>query len=131
MRSASTVVVGLVLAALTAMPASGADWATLSGQVLAGAHGAMALNQAAGSTNLQANVLAFGLSGQRVGAVSLQTSSAATSDDAAGGEGAVSAHVGSSADVLRGANDVVQVNQTAGSGNLTGNTVRIGFGAGP
>lgn len=121
------ILIGGALAAAGPAWALDSDTATMGGGAFSNVQGAFAVNQAAGSNNLQANLLVLGASGQPVSTGTLQQSTASTAgpvDPKAG----VHARVGSTSDVLTGARGVVQVNQTAGSGNVTGNAIYIGGG---
>lgn len=124
-RMSTTALTLSALALFAAAPAVAGDVASLSGSAFAGAHGVIGINQAAGSNNLQANVVALGLSGKQVGAGMLQQTSASAGGQPDGGSDSVQATVASTKGVLSGASGVVQVNQAAGTGNVTGNAISI------
>lgn len=106
--------------------------AAIAGHVLAGAHGLVSINQASGSANTQLNAVAAALASQGIRETTDGSLSAAVSASAevqpgveAGvpGEGTRSASVAAGA--MEGFRGVLQLNQTAGSGNATGNILSL------
>lgn len=101
--------------------------ATIDGSAFDGTSGALSLNQAAGSSNLQLNTVAIGAGGFQLthaddAALAEETAVAGTST-----EGTATATPERRAlidmDAFRGSQGVVQVNQTAGVGNLSTNAI--------
>ncbi|UGB37727.1 hypothetical protein [Frateuria soli] len=106
--------------------------ATIAGQVLAGAHGLVSINQVSGSANTQLNAVAAALASQGIRETTDGSLSAAVSASAemqpgtepdAPGEGTRSVSVAAGA--MQGFRGVLQLNQTAGSGNATGNILSL------
>ncbi|MCL1636011.1 hypothetical protein M2650_15410 [Luteimonas sp. SX5] len=101
--------------------------ATIDGTAFNGSSGALSLNQVAGSSNLQLNTIAIGTGGFSLIA---RADDAALSETAGAGtstEGTATAtpdrHALIDTDAFRGSQGVVQVNQTAGVGNLSTNAI--------
>lgn len=106
--------------------------ATIAGQVLAGAHGLVSINQASGSANTQLNAVAAALANQGIrettdGSLSAAVSASAEtqpgSEPGAPGQGTRSVSVAAGA--AQGFRGVLQLNQAAGSGNATGNILSL------
>lgn len=106
--------------------------AVIAGEALAGAHGLVSINQASGSANAQLNAVAATLATQGIrettdGALSAAVSASAAVQPGAGagtpGEGTRSVSVAAGA--MQGFHGVLQLNQTAGSGNATGNILSL------
>lgn len=100
--------------------------ATIDGSAFDGTSGALSLNQAAGSSNLQLNTIAIGAGGFQL----THADDAALAETAVAGtstEGTATATPERRAlidmDAFRGSQGVVQVNQTAGVGNLSTNAI--------
>lgn len=100
--------------------------ATIDGSAFDGSSGALSLNQAAGSSNLQLNTIAIGAGGFQL----THADDAALAETAVAGtstEGTATATPDRRAlidmDAFRGSQGVVQVNQTAGVGNLSTNAI--------
>lgn len=100
--------------------------ATIDGSAFDGTSGALSLNQAAGSSNLQLNTIAIGAGGFQL----THADDAALAETAVAGtstEGTATATPDRRAlidmDAFRGSQGVVQVNQTAGVGNLSTNAI--------
>lgn len=100
--------------------------ATIDGSAFDGISGALSLNQAAGSSNLQLNTIAIGAGGFQL----THADDAALAETAVAGtstEGTATATPDRRAlidmDAFRGSQGVVQVNQTAGVGNLSTNAI--------
>jgi hypothetical protein len=95
--------------------------ALIAGNAFAGAAGMLSVNQASGSANAQANVIAIGLGADADAlAESVLSSTASGIAPASVFRGTVrEAAISDSA--FRGARGLVQVNQSAGSGNRTAN----------
>lgn len=101
--------------------------ATIDGSAFNNSSGALSLNQVAGSSNLQLNTIAIGTGGFSLIA---RADDAALSETAGAGtstEGTATAtpdrHALIDTDAFRGSQGVVQVNQTAGVGNLSTNAI--------
>jgi len=91
----------------------------IDGRALSGASGAIAVNQAAGDHNLQANLVALANGGLASGSVqAAQLRAGDTHDGALRGATATLA-----GDALSGASGIVSINQASGSGNAELNTV--------
>lgn len=110
----------------------------LAGAAFAGSRGALAVNQTAGHANAQANLLAIGtrpsaeVSVARLDDHALAGVSGASGLplDRLGARAATSALL--SADAFRGSRGIVQLNQSAGSGNSASNVLVLRLpGAGP
>ncbi|MDV3255389.1 MAG: hypothetical protein LOX98_08175 [Lysobacter sp.] len=118
--STTTLAAALVLSALAA-PAAADDRAVIEGQAAAGTSGRIAVNQAAGTGNAQANLAAIAIADGGTGLVGLQARQQPTAgalDRAASAQlrdGAFSASQG-----------LLSVNQVAGSGNAQANLFAIG-----
>ena len=118
--STTTLAAALVLSALAA-PAAADDRAVIEGQAAAGTGGRIAVNQAAGTGNAQANLAAIAIADGGTGLVGLQARQQPTAgalDRAASAklrDGAFSASQG-----------LLSVNQVAGSGNAQANLFAIG-----
>ena len=106
--------------------------ATIAGDVLAGAHGLVSINQASGTANTQLNAVAAALASQGIrettdGSLSAVVSASAEVQPGTGagvpGEGTRSVSVAAGA--MQGFRGVLQLNQTAGSGNATGNILSL------
>ena len=95
--------------------------AIIAGSAFAGAAGMLSVNQASGGANAQANVIAIGLGADAdVIAESVLSSTASGVAPASAARASVrEAAISDSA--FRGARGLVQVNQSAGSGNRTAN----------
>jgi hypothetical protein len=99
----------------------GHSTALIAGNAFAGAAGMLSVNQASGSANAQANIIAIGV-GLEADALaeSVLSSTASGIAPASAARGSVrEAAISDSA--FRGARGLVQVNQSAGSGNRTAN----------
>ncbi|HEY0333980.1 MAG TPA: hypothetical protein VGC74_09760 [Stenotrophomonas sp.] len=91
----------------------------IDGRALSGATGAIAVNQAAGDLNLQANLRALATGGRASGSVqAAQVRAANHYDGALRGASATLA-----GDALSGASGIASINQASGSGNAELNTV--------
>lgn len=92
-----------------------------------GVSGALSLNQAAGDSNLQLNTLSIGSGGANLVALADDAALAETATTGTSTEGAATATPDRRAtidlDAFRGSQGVVQVNQTAGVGNLSTNAI--------
>lgn len=106
--------------------------ASIAGTAYADARGVASINQASGNGNAQVNVLAVALTMQGIrettdGALSAAVSASAgerqSEATAASGGGSRSVAVESSA--MHGFQGLLQLNQAAGSGNLTGNQLLL------
>ncbi|MGN6280886.1 hypothetical protein [Frateuria sp.] len=106
--------------------------ASIAGDVLAGAHGLVSINQASGTANTQLNAVAAALASQGIrettdGSLSTVVSASAEVQPGTGagvpGEGTRSVSVAVGA--MQGFRGVLQLNQTAGSGNATGNILSL------
>lgn len=106
--------------------------ASIAGDVLAGAHGLVSINQASGTANTQLNAVAAALANQGIrettdGSLSAAVSASAEtqpgSEPGAPGQGTRSVSVAAGA--MQGFRGVLQLNQTAGSGNATGNILSL------
>ncbi|MGN2243017.1 hypothetical protein ACFWZU_05815 [Frateuria sp. GZRR33] len=106
--------------------------ASIAGDVLAGAHGLVSINQASGTANTQLNAVAAALASQGIrettdGSLSAAVSASAEVQPGTGagvpGEGTRSVSVAAGA--MQGFRGVLQLNQTAGSGNATGNILSL------
>ena len=103
--------------------------AAIGGHALSGAHGLVSINQVSGSANAQLNAVAATLASQGIrettdGSLSAAVSaSAAVQPTAQSGEGTRSVSVAAGA--MQGLRGVLQLNQTAGSGNATGNILSL------
>jgi hypothetical protein len=106
--------------------------AAIAGHALAGAHGLVSINQASGSANTQLNAVAAALARQGIretadGSLSAAVSASAEVQPEAGAgvpdEGARSVSVAAGA--MQGFRGVLQLNQTAGSGNATGTILSL------
>lgn len=121
----------VLLAAALAMPAAstlatevpvGQDRAVVQEQAGAGTSGRMAVNQAAGSGNAQANLAAIAVTADGgIGVVGLQARQRPT---AGALDRAAAAHVQDGA--FAGSSGLLSVNQVAGSGNAQTNLFAIG-----
>ncbi|PWK86617.1 hypothetical protein [Fulvimonas soli] len=113
-------------------PADLAASATIGGQAYAGGRGVLSINQASGSGNAEINAIALAAADQGI----REATDASLADDvsaSAGGQasrnprpsvgGSRNAAVESSA--LRGFQGVLQLNQVAGSDNVTGNALQL------
>ena len=124
----TTLAAALVLSALAA-PAAADDRAVIEGQAAAGTGGRIAVNQAAGTGNAQANLFAIGQLGSPAVALVAGVDDAALAgvagDTTSGGAQPTSrpreAFIAD--DAFRGSQGVVQVNQTAGVGNASTNAI--------
>ncbi|TWH99479.1 hypothetical protein IP90_03094 [Luteimonas cucumeris] len=100
--------------------------ATIDGGAFNDVSGALSLNQAAGTANLQLNTIAIGTGGLLL-AHADDAALANTTGSATSTEGAATATPDRRAlidiDAFRGSQGVVQVNQTAGVGNLSTNAI--------
>ncbi|OIQ91135.1 hypothetical protein GALL_269320 [mine drainage metagenome] len=107
--------------------------ATIGGNVFANSSGLISVNQTSGVGNAQANGAAFALGFDEVVAESVL--SATTSNAAPIGTGTSKSHqtVSISDTAFDGAHGLVQVNQSAGSGNSTANNfaLQVQLGAKP
>jgi len=106
--------------------------ATIAGQVLAGAHGLVSINQASGSANAQLNAVAATLAHQGIRETTDGTLSATVSASAEvqaardpGAPGGGTRSVSVAADAMQGLRGVLQLNQAAGSGNATDNILSL------
>lgn len=105
--------------------------ASIGGHALAGAHGLVSINQVSGSANAQLNAVAASLADQGIrettdGTLSSVSASAEMQSGAetvAPGQGTRSVSVAAGA--MQGFRGVLQLNQTAGSGNATGNILSL------
>jgi hypothetical protein len=106
--------------------------AIIAGHVLSGAHGLVSINQVSGSANTQLNAVAAALADQGIrettdGSLSAAVSTSAEvqpgTESGAPGEGTRSVAV--TAGAMQGFRGVLQLNQTAGSGNATGNILSL------
>ncbi|HEV2540080.1 MAG TPA: hypothetical protein VGU03_10265 [Frateuria sp.] len=106
--------------------------ASIGGQALAGAHGLISINQASGSMNAQLNAVTATLANQGIREATDDSLSAVVSASAEvqsraqpriPGEGTRSVSVAAGA--MQGLRGVLQLNQTAGSGNATGNILSL------
>lgn len=106
--------------------------ASIAGHVLAGAHGLVSINQASGTANAQLNAVAAALASQGIrettdGSLSAVVSASAEVQPGAGagvpGEGTRSVSVAAGA--MEGFRGLLQLNQTAGSRNATGNVLTL------
>jgi hypothetical protein len=101
--------------------APGDSSALIAGNAFAGAAGMLSVNQASGSANAQANVIAIGI-GAGADAVAESVLSSTTSGIAPTTTVRASVREAAISDsAFRGARGLVQVNQSAGSGNRTAN----------
>ncbi len=113
----------------TATPAqrAAAARATIDGTAFNGSSGALSLNQVAGSSNLQLNSIAIGNGGFSLVARADDAALAETAGAGTSTEGTATATPDRRAlidtDAFRGSQGVVQVNQTAGVGNLSTNAI--------
>ena len=100
--------------------------ASIDGTAFNDISGALSLNQAAGTANLQLNTIAIG-TGELLLAHADDAALASTTGSATSTEGAATATPDRRAlidiDAFRGSQGVVQVNQTAGVGNLSTNAI--------
>lgn len=101
--------------------------AAIGGGAFDGVSGALSLNQAAGDSNLQLNTLSIGSGGANWVALADDAALAETATTGTSTEGAATATPDRRAtidlDAFRGGQGVVQVNQTAGVGNLSTNAI--------
>ena len=106
--------------------------ASIAGDVLAGAHGLVSINQASGTANTQLNAVAAALADQGIrettdGSLSAAVSASAEVQPGTGagvpGEGTRSVSVAAGA--MQGFRGVLQLNPPAGSGNATGNILSL------
>ncbi len=101
--------------------------ATISGSAFDDTQGALSVNQVAGAHNLQLNTIAIGTGGVALLATADDAALAETTGSAPSTEGTATASPDRRAlidtDALRGSQGVVQVNQTAGVGNLSTNAI--------
>ena len=107
--------------------ALGVARAVIGDQAFANAAGMVSVNQASGVSNAQANTAAIGL-GFEANVVAESTLAVTTSGMAPIGPGSASARVRGvsiSDTAFQGARGLVQVNQSAGSGNSTANTFAL------
>lgn len=99
----------------------------IAGQAFSGAHGIVSINQASGSSNVQFNAASLGpLSRVQVVSDRMLGRAAPRGEP---GPGLLTSHVAYQAVIARSALagdvGVVQVNQTAGVGNFTGNSIAL------
>lgn len=99
--------------------------ASIEGNALSNVSGVTMVNQTAGVANLQRNSVVIGALAMGVESVSDSELSAAAPkhgrvDVSAMAQGERAVHIGS--DVLKNANGIAQINQTAGAGNTTANS---------
>lgn len=112
-----------------AAPASGLinARAVIDGAAFSNSHGVMSVNQAAGASNLQLNIIAIGSAGAIEIARASDAALASTAPAGTSTEGTVTVVTERRAvidlDAFRGIQGVVQVNQTAGVGNLSTNAI--------
>lgn len=100
--------------------------ATIDGSAFDGTRGALSLNQAAGSSNLQLNTIAIGTGGfQLTHADDAALAETAAADTSTEGTATATPDRRALIDIgaFRGSQGVVQVNQTAGVGNLSTNAI--------
>ena len=101
--------------------------AAIGGGAFDGVSGALSLNQAAGDSNLQLNTLSIGSGGASLVALADDAALADTATTGTSTEGTATATPDRRAtidlDAFRGSQGVVQVNQTAGVGNLSTNAI--------
>jgi len=101
--------------------------ATIQGSAFNDASGALSVNQAAGAANLQLNTIAIGTGGWRLVSADDAALADTTGGSAPSTEGTATASSDRRAlidiDAFRGSQGVVQVNQTAGVGNLSTNAI--------
>lgn len=95
------------------------DVARIDGQALVGANGALAVNQAAGDLNLQANLRGIAHGERADVAINTQQLQAANHVRSLPMEAA--AHIGG--DALAGASGIASINQASGTANTTLNVV--------
>ncbi len=112
--------------------------ATLGGEALSGANGITSINQVSGSGNVELNSVAAVLAQQGIRETTEEALASAGSFVSAGGQGAAgdslspgTRRVGVEASALRGFDGVLQLNQIAGSGNVTDNHLSISVQTGP
>ncbi len=103
--------------------------ATLGGEALSGASGIASINQASGSGNTELNAVAATLADQGIRETNDDTlasfASAGGQGQAVDGQPGGTRNVGVESTALRGFGGVLQLNQIAGSGNATGNTLSL------
>ena len=106
--------------------------ATIAGDVLAGAHGLVSINQASGTANTQLNAVAAALATQGIRETTDGSLSAAVSASAevqpvagSGAPGAGTRSVAVAAGAMQDFRGVLQLNQTAGAGNATANILTL------
>lgn len=101
--------------------------AAIGGGAFDGVSGALSLNQAAGDSNLQLNTLSIGSGGASLVALADDAALADTATTGTSTERTATATPDRRAvidlDAFRGSQGVVQVNQTAGVGNLSTNAI--------
>ena len=109
---------------------------SIGGSAYGGGSGIASINQASGSQNAQLNVVAAALASQGIreataGALSTAVSASAGGQDpnSVASDGTRSATVESSA--MQGYQGVLQLNQAAGSGNVTSNQVLLDLSPSP
>ena len=100
----------------------------IDGDAFSGARGWLAINQSAGGSNLQSNAIAvkFGIQGSRMDAKDLaEVKVSQTTQASPDQERNLEAEVGIGQRAFRDARGVVQINQSAGSGNATSNRFEL------
>ncbi len=104
--------------------------ASIEGQALGGANGIASINQASGHANTSMNVVGIALAQRGISESDDAALAAASVTALAGGQGSAgdgvaagTRQVGVSASALQGFNGVLQLNQIAGIGNDTANTL--------
>lgn len=112
--------------------------ATIGGEALSGANGIASINQVSGSGNAELNSVTAVLAQQGIRETTEEALASAGSFVSAGGQGAAgdslspgTRRVGVEASALRGFDGVLQLNQIAGSGNVTDNHLSISVQTGP
>lgn len=111
---------------LLALPAQAQEVARIEGQAGQLASGRMALNQAAGAGNAQANQMALAWSESGIGQADAQSMQAVTP-----GDRTRSAQAGIDGGAFQGVQGVLSINQVAGSGNAQANLFVVDQGAMP
>lgn len=101
--------------------------ANITGHAFSDSHGWTAVNQVSGQSNSQANMLEIGIGGEyEIGAVNDQMLAQSFSDASESEPSVANQTIDRSASIddtaLSGMSGVIQVNQAAGTGNITGNT---------
>lgn len=105
---------------LPASPAVYGGRAVIGGGAFAHSSGAISVNQASGAANAQANVISIGIAAQAVSDAALAQSVTVPAHALQKAQGARTAIVSLTA--FEGARGIVQVNQSAGIGNVTANS---------